>query len=511
VLKRSALVAFVFGFTFAGCSHGGSSGGGMATAASTAPVGTGTQPTSVTPGTTTAATTSAAALGDPTSAPDALSGAIKDAHGRQLLLRGLNLSERSKHPPFAGWLQPSHVDDFVRFGMDHVRYLLTWEAVEPQDGVFDDAYLAQVATELSWFEARGIYVVLDMHQDEFARVYGGDGMPDWVLLSPDPYPWLPDVLGTFPINYANPKVLANFDDFWTNATKQARFAKAWAHVISKLSSAPNVIGYEILNEPFAGTKLPWDFEANELTPFEALVAKTMRAADPARMIFFEPWLYTAALPTTSIQKPQDPNVVYAPHWYDPVVDVRAAANISPNYDGDPTPTKLAFGNLANQAKGLGCPFWLGEFGIEEGRSGALDYVRDHFVLLDQNLMSCCYWELNPVESDVFSPVDPAGNDFPIAGEIAHPHPRAVAGTLTRVSYDPTTRELDVDWTEGNLGPQAPTLVELPAKVYGTAAIDVLLASDPAGAWHFERETATGRLAVWADPGTLAHTLVVRPH
>src|SRR5205814_5393604 len=127
--------------------------------------------------------------------------------------------ERSKRPPFAGWLQPAHVEHLVRLGFDHARFLVTWEAVEPQDGVFDDAYLDTVHQELAWLEARGVRAVVDMHQDCFARRFGGDGAPEWALLAPDPFPFLPDVLGPFPQNYANPKVIANFDDFWASATK----------------------------------------------------------------------------------------------------------------------------------------------------------------------------------------------------------------------------------------------------------------------------------------------------
>jgi hypothetical protein len=34
--------------------------------------------------------------------------------------------------------------------------------------------------------------------------------------------------------------------------------------------------------------------------------------------------------------------------------------------------------------------------------------------------------------------------------------------------------------------------------------------DPAGTWRFEREAKTGRVAVWADPNTAKHKLVIRP-
>lgn len=488
----------------AGCT---SKGGGGGFAGSTAAPATSSTPTAVTTSTTTA-TRAPALLGDPLAKAKVSGRDIRDAHGRQLLLRGLNLSERSKRPPFAGWLQQADVEHFVRLGYDHVRFLITWEAVEPQDGVFDDAYLDQVKRELAWFEARGVYAVVDMHQDCFARRFGGDGAPEWVLLSPDPFPFVPDVLGVFPINYSNPKVIANFDDFWTSATKRARFAKAWAHVVSKLKDVKNVIGWEVLNEPFPGIRIPWDFEQNELSTLTAEVVKAIRAEDGERIIFFEPQLLAASFPVNGLKRPNDPNVVYAPHWYDPVVDIRVANGIVPSYDGDRSRTEFAFTNIEAHARALDVPLWLGEWGIERKRTQSHEYVLDHAALLDEHLLSHCYWELNPVDDDIFTPVHPSGTDYPIAADLSRPHPRAVAGTLTKVHYDEATRELTVEWTEGHLGPNAPTLVELPWKHFPQGGPLLVTLGEPGATW--ERETTTGRLVVRADPAVAKHTLSVRP-
>jgi endoglycosylceramidase len=492
----------------AGCSSGGG-GGGSFTASTAAPTTSGTTaPPTTSSSTSPTPSASTTLLGDPLAVARVKGREVRDVLGRQLLLRGINLSERSKKPPFAGWLEPKHVEHFVRLGFDHVRYLITWEAVEPQDGKFDDVYLAQVKAELAWFEARGIRVVVDMHQDQFARKYGGDGAPEWALLSPDPSPFVPDIIGPFPMNYVNPKVIANFDDFWTNPTKRARFARAWAHVVSKLKDVPCILGWEVLNEPFPGARLPYYFEENELSTFTAEVVAAIRAEDKERIVFFEPQLLAANLATCGLRPLADRNVVYAPHWYDPAVDIRAANGLAPFYDGDASRTAGAFTNLEGHAKKLDAPLWLGEWGIERRRSGADGYVADHQRLLDERLMSHAYWELNPVEDDLFTPIDPSGNDWPIAALLARPHPRAIAGTLTRLEFDATTRELRVEWTEGNLGPGAPTLIELPWKHY-PANVQLLVGLSGPNA-RVEREAATGRLAVWADPSITKHVLTVRP-
>lgn len=516
------------GLVASGCGGGHGSGSGSLAAGSTAPigsaspapVGSGTAPGSTTgPGSSapgSSGPTTGPLAGDPLAAVSVASGTFRDALGRHLLLRGVNLSERSKQPPFAGWLTPAHVDAIQAFGVDHVRFLLTWDAIEPQDGVFDDAYLAQVATELSWFEARGIYVVLDMHQDEFARRFGGDGFPEWMIPAPDPFPFLPDVIGSFPLNYVNPKVNAAFDSFWTDPVKRARLAKAWAHAVSRLASSKAVVGYDLLNEPWPGPRVPWDFESSLLAPLEAELAAAIRAQDPDRVIFFEGQMQAGLFAPTGLARPNgDPNACYAPHWYDPVVDVRSALGLGA-YDGNWNRTSDAFDRLTGHAAKLGTALWLGEYGIERLRANSDQYLLDHHRLLDARLWPACCWNVNPVSADVFSPLDPNGQPYPSAapGGVsawAHPHPRAVAGTLASTSYDPASRTLEVHWSEGNLGPNAPTIVELPLAAYPAGAgLDVTL-SDAAGTWRSERDAATGRLLVWADPAASSHALVVKPH
>src|SRR5262245_21326667 len=174
-----------------GCGgNEGRRGGWALVAAATGAVSTATGTGRVAPGAQVAVPTTGPA-GSPLERASVVGGVLRDRLGRQLLLRGGNLSQRAKHPPFTGWARERHLDDLVRWGFDHVRLLVTWEAIEPRDGVFDDTYLDEVRRILDWCEARGLYAVLDMHQDMFARRFAGCGAPAWAL-APDPCPWLAD-------------------------------------------------------------------------------------------------------------------------------------------------------------------------------------------------------------------------------------------------------------------------------------------------------------------------------
>ena len=63
--------------------------------------------------------------------------------------------------------------------MNFVRLGVMWEAVEKQPGVYDYEYLARIDKLITKLGAAGIYTLVDMHQDVFARVICGEGFPDF--------------------------------------------------------------------------------------------------------------------------------------------------------------------------------------------------------------------------------------------------------------------------------------------------------------------------------------------
>ncbi|KAJ3135864.1 hypothetical protein HDU90_003604 [Geranomyces variabilis] len=122
-----------------------------------------------------------------------------------------------------------------------------------------------------------IYVLLEFHQDGFSRRFCRHGMPDWVLERetsnkswwqklvwfPVPLRWRPikvDEKGipdeeeakgltwyllyfTYAVADAFGKLYSNYDGLLDS------FAAFWARVADEFKSEPNVIGYEIMNEP----------------------------------------------------------------------------------------------------------------------------------------------------------------------------------------------------------------------------------------------------------------------
>jgi hypothetical protein len=117
---------------------------------------------------------------------------LLDEEGRQLLLRGVNLSGAAKLPdPFTKSfidrpikLQEAdeHFERIRNLGMNHIRFLVTWEAIEGRGpGLYDEGYIRYVADICKIAGEHGLYVIIDMHQDLFSRHLFGSGAPKWAL------------------------------------------------------------------------------------------------------------------------------------------------------------------------------------------------------------------------------------------------------------------------------------------------------------------------------------------
>lgn len=76
-------------------------------------------------------------------------------------------------------LTDGDIDNLVSWGFNLVRLGVMWEAVERQPGVYDVAYLNKVNELINRLGAKGIYTMVDAHQDVFARRICGEGVPDF--------------------------------------------------------------------------------------------------------------------------------------------------------------------------------------------------------------------------------------------------------------------------------------------------------------------------------------------
>ena len=193
--------------------------------------------------------------------------ALVDETGRERIFNGLNMvfkggDHTSSDPDRIypkGWDEPL-IQKLSAKGINVVRLGLVWESIEPQPGVYNEAYLDFYANLMDLFAKYDIYCFLDMHQDLYGSYelpWGGDGAPKWAYLSNGKAPRKPKFV--WAEGYFFPGACHTaFDNFWNNARVggkglQDYFCDMWAHVAERFKDKPNLLGFDIFNEPFPGS------------------------------------------------------------------------------------------------------------------------------------------------------------------------------------------------------------------------------------------------------------------
>jgi endoglycosylceramidase len=208
----------------------------------------------------------------------------------------------SKLPPYLPSADGFGSDDaafLARNGFNVVRLGVIYAAVEPSPGHYDDAYLSAIASTVRKLAARGVYSLLDFHQDMYNERFHGEGFPGWAVQN-DGLPNQPD-LG-FPGNYLGmPAVQHAFDHFWADSPGpggiglQERYAAAWAHVAGRFAGNAHVLGYDLFNEPWPGTNYAQCFMPSgcpafdaQLGAFQAKAIAALRRTDKRHLVWYEP-------------------------------------------------------------------------------------------------------------------------------------------------------------------------------------------------------------------------------
>ena len=277
-------------------------------------------------------------------------GRFTDAHGREIVLRGYNVSGETKLAenkglPFASVADARKSATALRAlgGGNTVRFLLSWAYAEPERGQVDTGYLAAATVQMKAFLDAGIRVYPDFHQDLYSRHlfdsdswYTGDGAPKWAVDAGN-YPdescgiclfWGQNIT-------QNEAVKRATYDFWhnTHGVQDAFLAtagKTMAYVQQHLSADQfkGIAGFDPYNEPHAGvydsgqSSRAW--EKDVLWPFyERFRARMDAAGWRDKPAFVEPNLFWNA--NLDFQKQEGglldagklgPRYVFNTHFYD---------------------------------------------------------------------------------------------------------------------------------------------------------------------------------------------------
>ena len=312
-----------------------------------------------------------------------------DPAGRVVLLRGVNLSGDSKVPPFRPIDDPAQLDPLPGMGFNAVRLQFIWEAYEPEPGHYDESYLARMVAVAGDCHARGLYVVVDIHQDGFSRfsAHGcGAGFPSWAV---SPRAGLDDpdngcrCKEWFVKLVTDPGFFKSAHDFYADAYgARTRFLAMLGRIASAFAACPGVVGYDLLNEP-------WADEAGELDPLHEDEAVAIRARHPSAILFVAGHASTGSGLQTRLPRPRFANFAYAPHYYMPLAMLRKA------WDGNARPIDRAFATMEGKAAEWGVPLFVGEYGIGAEAKRGGDYVAAVLDDLDAVLGSGAQWCYTP--------------------------------------------------------------------------------------------------------------------
>lgn len=187
--------------------------------------------------------------------------ALLDEFGRERIFHGINVCDKGGYDPETGkrnfeyeWTD-GRLEKFKQFGMNIIRLGITWEAVEPEQGKYNEEYLDAVKKMLDKCEEAGIYAYIDMHQDLYSG-WGngpGDGAPAWACHT-DGHKYKNPKLVWAESYFISKAVHKAFDNFWDDKHGvQTAYRKMWRHVAEKFDGHPALFGYDVMNEPFLGT------------------------------------------------------------------------------------------------------------------------------------------------------------------------------------------------------------------------------------------------------------------
>lgn len=230
-----------------------------------------------------------------------------DQHGRTVLLRGINLGGSTKVPtqpngpthlhssihdqsqtisfvgrPFPEEEADEHFGRLRHWGFNTIRFLVTWEAIEPErPQSYDHKYLDYVSRLIAKAGEYGFYIFIDSHQDVWSRFTGGDGAPAWTLttvgfdlsrLHITGAAFLHQEVDTYEdmrwvTNYNKLAAATMFTLFFAGNDfapftyigersiqdyLQWHYINAFRQLASRVKDMPHVIGYDIMNEPHTG-------------------------------------------------------------------------------------------------------------------------------------------------------------------------------------------------------------------------------------------------------------------
>jgi endoglycosylceramidase len=379
-----------------------------------------------------------------------------DPNGKVLILHGINVANKNPKQGYMGDFGASDLDAIRSWGMNCIRLVILWDGLEPEPGKINKSYLDRIAKVVELAKSRGIYVLLDMHQDLYSVKFS-DGAPAWATLDEGkPFAKTPVWSDAYSTSQA---VQTALDHFWANTPGpdgiglQDHYAHVWHAVATRFASEPDVLGYDLMNEPppgadYArarqagmaavvralakrdGAKAPdtrqsaaimakpeglkqfesWlsdpliframingmasvtqNFERTELMPFYTKVARSIRQADPNHILFIEPVILSGLGVPSAVTALRNAQGKRDPQQAFAPHCYDITTDRGPVDPAGESRLKIILSNHNEESRALRMPLLIGEWGAFYLNGGAAETAR--FLISQFNRIRCgdMYW------------------------------------------------------------------------------------------------------------------------
>lgn len=373
-----------------------------------------------------------------------------DSQGRITIYRGVNVCNYSKHSPDnLPWHTKKDYQKLTGWGINLVRFQVFWDAIEPQEGVFNTEYLNKIVEHIKLLEEIEIDVIIDVHQDVCSKKYGGNGFPVWALKDGGKK-FKPQKEWSH--NYLQPAVQEALKNFWKSTEVQGQYI-LMLHVLHKaIGHLSNVIGIDVMNEPFPDLPFIRNFEKETLRNFYQKAQYSFSTADKRTSLFVEPWMATSAGIPSYLDMTPNSNMRYLPHYYPPFCHNKGTYRKL-----DRWLMKMAMRMRASEAEKMKSPLIFGEYGIDNRVRNNLQFVRDFLDECRRYQASCIWWTY---DMDMYSGqaiVDDNKNENKVIKALMDIYPQKIAGTNPHYWIDGSTFYL----TYSKADIEGPTIIYIP--------------------------------------------------
>ena len=398
----------------------------------------------------------------------------------------------SRYPP----LCRADLQAMAALGFNSIRLPLSWSALEPTRGHFDEMYIDRVAQVVDWARQLRMYVVVDMHQNGYSYFVGAgpsvnpaylSGAPEWATVT-DGFP--SHVYRN--MRELNPAVFEAATNFWYDRNGiQDEYIAALAHVAARFKDDSVVVGYGVYNEPWPGWNLSPGFEDLLLFPFYRRVIDAITGARdglPCWSGFFMPATcgyrdlgvddrrHLMFLDTGLVREVTDfpthlglpissyPNLVLALHAYTHIYTIDALRGEKvPNTDYPWGGYDQSYDFAEREAKAMDAALFVAEFGDDPADDELI--LKSQLLEQEKRGLGFAFWTWTE-SGGTWGMFDTSSGCLRAGRErlLARAYPRATADTRVTFHYDSDTGGFALT-ASGRPG-DAPTIVYVPPEVRG---------------------------------------------